>query len=119
MCVPNRRGGNMIERNAILHLLLELQREPPKENPRTPMPVPVRAGAGLEDAVMNYQEILWVACTPIEPPHGPLGKIVGPLPTCKSSKDYLCTSLILTFRGWAPSSKVYLRKISLHSNYLR
>jgi hypothetical protein len=53
----------MIEWNAILHLLLELQREPPKEKPRTPMLVSVRAGVGLEDAILNCQEILWVACT--------------------------------------------------------
>ena len=78
MCMTHGRSSQMIERNTVSHLSLKFLREPPKEEARPPMPVPVRAETGSENTVFYCCPIMWITSIPIPPPHGLPMKVVRP-----------------------------------------
>ena len=78
MCMTHGRGSQMIERSTVSHLSLKFLREPPKEEARPPMPVPVRADTGSKNTVFDCCPIMWITFIPIPPPHGLLTKVVRP-----------------------------------------
>ncbi len=97
MCTTHGRGRQMIERSTVSHLSLKFLREPPKEEARPPMPVPVRARTGSENTVFDCCPIMWITSSPIPPSHGLLTKVVRPPMNREPPQYNSCMGLLLCF----------------------
>ena len=102
VCVTHGWIRQMVEGSSVAHDPLEFFGEPPKEDARPSVPMPIRRSRSTKKTVLNCSQVPGVAIIRSPPPHCIPREVNCPPSNCKPPKYDSCVGLHLCLQRGGP-----------------